>query len=53
MTEHIPAFIVATLVLFFMAGVGYLIVLDTRYAVQFRQQCIESGMQYVNGSCIK
>lgn len=53
MTEHIPGFLIAALTVIFMVGVGYLITQDENRALLFKQQCIESGMQYVEGSCIK
>jgi hypothetical protein len=53
MTEHIPALLISALTVIFMVGVGYLITQDENRALLFKQQCIESGMQYVEGTCIK
>jgi hypothetical protein len=53
MTEHIPAFLITAISALFLYGVGYLISQAENRAVLFQQQCIESGMQYVEGSCIK
>jgi hypothetical protein len=53
MTEHIPVFLFVSLIALFMIGLGYLITQDENRTLLFKQQCIESGMQYLNGSCIK
>ena len=53
MTEHIPALIICSLTASFFWGIGYLITQGENRALLFKQQCIESGMSYINGSCIK
>jgi hypothetical protein len=53
MTEHIPVLIICSLTAFFFWGVGYMITQDENRKLLFKQQCIESGMQYINGSCIE
>lgn len=53
MTEHIPMLIICSLATFFIWGIGYMIMQDENRALLFKQQCIESGMQYVSGSCLK
>ena len=51
--DYTPGFLAAIVGIFFMWGVGYLITTDNAERMQFKQQCIESGMQYVSGSCVK
>lgn len=53
MTEHVPLFIIAVILITFMLGFGYMITQDENRRLIFKQQCIESGMQYANGSCLK
>ena len=53
MSEHVPGLIISSLAAFFLWGIGYLITQDNNRAFTFKQQCIESGMQYVNGDCIR
>jgi len=50
---HIPVILIAAVTIFFMWGLGYLIVHDMAQSREFKQQCIESGMQYVEGSCVR
>ncbi len=45
--------IVCLLAAFFLWGIGYLITQDANRLLTFKQQCIESGMQYMNGDCIR
>ena len=51
--DHIPVILIATVAIFFIWGLGYLIINDMAQSREFKQQCIESGMQYVSGSCVK
>jgi hypothetical protein len=53
MTEHVPAILITTISALFLYGVGTMITQDENRALLFKQQCIESGMQYIEGSCIK
>ncbi len=49
----IYATLAATVALFFLWGIGYLISSDADRIIEFKYQCIQSGMQYVSGSCVK
>jgi hypothetical protein len=51
--DQIPVILLAVVAIFFMAGLGYIITNDTAQSREFKQQCIESGMQYISGSCVK
>ena len=51
--DQIPVILLAVCAIFFMAGLGYIITSDMDRSREFKQQCIESGMQYVSGSCVK
>jgi hypothetical protein len=53
MTEYIPEILIAAVAAFSLWGIGYLITQDENRKLLFKQQCIESGMQYVRGSCVK
>ena len=49
---HATEFLVATLVLVFIVGVGYLIILDMGNTERAYNTCIGAGKQYVFGSCV-
>lgn len=51
--DHTPVILIAVVAIFLMWGLGYLIVHDMAHSLEFKQQCIESGMQYIEGSCVK
>ncbi len=51
--DQIPAILLAACAIFFMWGLGYIVINDMAESREFKQQCIESGMQYVSGSCVK
>ncbi len=51
--DQMPVILLAVVAIFFMWGLGYIIINDTAESREFKQQCIESGMQYVEGSCLK
>lgn len=51
--DYTTEILFATVVIFFFWGIGYLITSDMAQQQEFKQQCIESGMQYVEGSCLK
>ena len=51
--DQIPVILLAVCAIVFMAGLGYLITNDTAEVREFKQQCIESGMQYISGNCVK
>jgi hypothetical protein len=54
MTEDIAiALIVATVFIFFFGGFGYMLYNNDLRTMEFKQQCIETGKQYINGSCVK
>lgn len=51
--DQLPAILVTITVLFFLWGIGYLITADVERVTEFKHQCIEAGLQYINGSCVK
>lgn len=51
--DQLPWILLTIAAMFFLWGLGYLITLDTRQSVEYKQQCIEAGMQYISGSCVK
>jgi hypothetical protein len=40
-------------VIFVLGGLGFLISTDLENSKEFKQQCIEAGMQYVDKNCLK
>lgn len=51
--DHTAEILVAGVIIFFLWGIGYLVTLDIQHGVEFRGKCIEAGMQYLDGSCVK
>jgi hypothetical protein len=51
--DQIPVILLAVCAIFFMAGLGYIITNDMAQSREFKLHCIESGMQYISGSCVK
>lgn len=51
--DQLPWILLTIAALFFMWGLGYLVVNDMATSKEYKQQCIEAGMQYVSGSCVK
>jgi hypothetical protein len=49
----VSATLAAVVAVFFLWGIGYLITSDSDRIINFKKQCIENGMQYINGSCVK
>jgi hypothetical protein len=49
-TAEILFFVV---VLFVLGGLGYLIGIDMADSKEFKRQCIEAGMQYVERNCVR
>jgi hypothetical protein len=45
--------LIATCVIFFLWGLGYLITSDMQRRLDFATACLESGNDYIEGSCIK
>jgi len=53
LVDYTTEILVATVAIFFMWGLGYIVINDMAESREFKQQCIESGMQYISGSCVK
>ena len=53
MAEHIPLILIAVILITFMVGFGYMITQEENRRMLFKQQCVESGMSYISGSCVK
>lgn len=51
--DQLPIILLAAVSVFFLWGIGYLILADMEDKKVFREQCIAAGNQYVNGSCVK
>lgn len=51
--DQLPWILLAAVSVFFMWGLGYLILADSEDNRLFREQCVSAGMQYVKGSCVK
>lgn len=51
--DQLPWILLTIAALFFMWGLGYLVVNDMATDKEYKQQCIAAGMQYVSGSCVK
>ena len=49
----IPEILFAIVVIFVLGGLGFLISIDLANSKEFKQQCIEAGMQYVDRNCLK
>lgn len=53
LVDQLPAILLAIVAVFFLWGLGYLIVSDMATSRELKQQCIAAGMQYISGSCVK
>lgn len=51
--DYTVEILVATVAIFFLWGVGHMMMKDLQNGDEFKTQCIATGMQYVNGSCVK
>ncbi len=51
--DQIPVILLAAVSVFFMLGLGYLILADMEDDRVFKEQCVAAGNQYVKGSCVK
>ena len=51
--DYTTVILFAGVVVFALWGFGYLITKDEDRSLLFKQQCVESGMQYVSGSCVR
>lgn len=51
--DQLPWILLTIGALFFMWGLGYLILSDMATIKDFKQQCVAAGMQYISGSCVK
>ena len=51
--DQLPWILLTVAAIFFMWGLGYLVVKDMATSKEYKQQCIAAGMQYVSGSCVK
>jgi hypothetical protein len=53
LVDYTVEILVATVAIFFLWGIEYMIQIDQTRQFEFKQQCIEAGMQYISGSCVK
>jgi len=51
--DCIPEILFFIVVIFVLGGLGFLIITDLENSKEFKRQCIEAGMQYVRGSCVR
>lgn len=51
--DQLPAILLAAVSVFFMWGLGYLILADMEDRKVFKEHCVAAGNQYVSGSCLK
>jgi Trk-type K+ transport system membrane component len=51
--DYTTEILFAIVVLFVLGGLGFLINIDMADSKEFKRQCIEAGMQYVKGSCVR
>jgi hypothetical protein len=51
--DQLPIILLAAVSVFFLWGIGYLILADMEYSRVFKEQCVAAGNQYVNGDCMK
>jgi hypothetical protein len=51
--DYTVEILIATVVIFFLWGIGYIIQIDQTRQFEFKQQCIAAGMVYVGGNCLK
>jgi hypothetical protein len=51
--DYTVEILVAIVAIFFLWGIGYMILTTDEQTREFKKQCIESGMQYISGSCVK
>ena len=51
--DQLPVILLAAVSVFFMWGLGYLILADMEDNGVFKEQCVAAGNQYVKGSCVK
>jgi hypothetical protein len=51
--DYTIVILIASVIIFALWGVGYLINRDEDRKLLFKQQCIESGMQYISGVCVR
>jgi len=51
--DQLPIILLAAVSVFFMWGLGYLILADMEDKRIFKEQCVAAGTQYVNGNCVK
>jgi Co/Zn/Cd efflux system component len=53
LVDYTAEILVATVAIFFLWGIGYIIQIDQTRQFEFKQQCIAAGMVYVGGNCLK
>lgn len=51
--DYTTEILFAGVIVFTLWGIGYLITKDEDRALLFKQQCVESGMQYISGDCVR
>jgi hypothetical protein len=51
--DYTGEILITIVVVFALGGIGYLITKDEDRNLLFKQQCLESGMQYISGDCVR
>jgi Trk-type K+ transport system membrane component len=51
--DYTTEILFAIVVIFVLGGLGFLISIDLANSKEFKQQCVEAGMQYIEGQCLK
>ena len=53
LVDQLPSILLAIVALFFLWGFGYLLTIEQENSSKLKLQCIEAGMQYVSGDCLR
>lgn len=51
--DNIAVVLVSLIIITFLLGFGYLIVLDIHYDAVLKEKCIAAGMQYISSNCVR
>jgi len=51
--DYTSEILVAIVVIFSIWGMGYMITLTMNQTQEFKSRCVDAGMQYSGGSCLK
>lgn len=51
--EYTVEILIAGFAVFFLWGIGYMILVSDARMERVQQECIKAGMQWISGDCIK